>query len=102
MGFGEEPGASQGVGVGGLVGGGGPKDRYDDFIPELDARAWGGEREGGMKRKKKKRWMQQSPLLKSSGYEALPKGRMTSRHPLPSSTQPLCLSPFNVEDFVAA
>lgn len=94
VGFGEEPGTSQGVGGGG---GGGPRDRYDDFIPELDARAWGGEREGGMK---EKRWMQQSPVLKSSGYEALPKGRMTSGHPLPSPPQPLWLSPFNTKHFV--
>lgn len=86
---------ARGWGVGGW--GGGPRDRYDDFIPELDARAWGGEREGGMK---EKRWMQQSPVLKSSGYEALPKGRMTSGHPLPSPPQPLWLSPFNTKHFV--
>lgn len=86
---------ARGWGVGGV--GRGPRDRYDDFIPELDARAWGGEREGGMK---EKRWMQQSPVLKSSGYEALPKGRMTSGHPLPSPPQPLWLSPFNMKHFV--
>lgn len=72
-------------------GGVSPGDRSDDFIPELDARAWGDEweEEGGEEGMKAERWMQQSPesVPKSSGYKAPPpspnlQGRMTSGHPL--------------------
>lgn len=79
-----------------------PRDRADDFIPELDARAWGDELEGGMKAE---RWMQQSPSLcwKAQNTKRPPplQGRMTSGHPLPSPPHPPWLSSlFNMKHFV--
>ncbi|KAI9535522.1 hypothetical protein NQZ68_003076 [Dissostichus eleginoides] len=78
VGFGVEPGTSPR--------GGQTQRRSDDFIPELDARAWGEEWEGGMKAE---RWMQQSPesVLKSSGCEDIPPaGEDDIRTPPPFSS----------------